>query len=57
MKFLTWFGFILICLDTFRYIKREINRCNDIYQLIGTVIGTVARLTFLVGAAVCWMLS
>ena len=63
MTILKWFCFILVCTDTVMYVISQIvkNKSNTkmskiIGNSIGLIIGILARVFVLYGAATCWLL-
>ena len=63
MTVLKWFCFILVCTDTVVYVTSQIikNKSNTkmskiIGNSIGLIIGILARVFVLYGAATCWLL-
>ena len=63
MTMLKWFCFILVCTDTVVYVISQIvkNKSNTkmskiIWNSIGLIIGILARVFVLYGAATCWLL-
>ena len=56
MKFLKWFCFTLVCLDTVSYIVNQANKLDGVDRLIGLCLGIAARVYVLYGAVAYWLL-
>lgn len=58
MIILKWICFLLVCLDTVRYvISKAQNNLNSIASLIGLLTGIAARVFVLHGTLTYWLLA
>ena len=57
MIVLKWICFILVCLDTVRYIVEQANKLDGVAQFIGLCLGIASRVYVLYGAAAYWLFA
>ena len=61
MTLLKWICFIIVCLDFIGYIIEKSTYENDskarnLGEVLGLILGTIARVFVLYGTATCWLL-